>query len=134
MGRDPQDWVQRAESGPEVRNLARELRRAGNDAEEALWRIVRNRRLLGLKFRRQHALGPFVADFYCVERRLVIEVDGGVHDSSDARARDPARDRWMAERGIVVLRMPADTVLLRPDEAVLAIVNALARSPASTAE
>lgn len=58
---------------------ARLLRKVSTEAEDLLWQELRNRKLMGLKFRRQHPLKNFVADFYCAEKNLVIEVDGNVH-------------------------------------------------------
>ncbi len=62
-----------------MKQLARKLRIQQTDAEIKLWDALRNRQVSGLKFRRQHFIGPYILDFYCPERRLVIEVDGGQH-------------------------------------------------------
>ncbi|MBA2596820.1 MAG: DUF559 domain-containing protein [Chloroflexia bacterium] len=83
---------------------ARELRQRETSAEELLWSALRGRRLDGLKFRRQHAIGPFVLDFCCVERRLAIELDGGVHRTQEAR--DADREALLAAAGYRVLRFP----------------------------
>src|SRR5229473_2581234 len=80
---------------------ARELRITMTDAERRLWSALRGRRLRGFKFRRQHRLGPFIADFVCVEHRLVIEADGGQHAESAVDAR---RTAWLEARGWRVLR------------------------------
>lgn len=77
--------------------------------EVLLWEELRGQRLLGLKFRRQHVLGPYFADFYCHELRLVVEVDGVSHAAR--REHDENRDRWMHERGITVLRLSTGLVL-----------------------
>ncbi|WP_407354129.1 endonuclease domain-containing protein [Luteimonas sp. R10] len=82
------------------RDLARALRRDMTTAECMLWRQLRRRRL-GWRFRRQHPIGPYVADFVCVEARLVIEVDGGQHMGS---ATDPRRDAFLRTRGFEILR------------------------------
>jgi len=71
------------------------------DAERRLWYVLRDRRLDGYKFRRQHPLGPFILDSACIEHRLVVEADGGHHADS---ASDERRTRWPAERGWRVLR------------------------------
>lgn len=81
---------------------ARHLRRGMTPQERLLWQHLRARRLLGLKFRRQAPLGPYVADFYCAERRLVVEADGPGHADS---ARDRRRDPWMRADGLTVLRL-----------------------------
>ena len=66
---------------------------------------VRNRGLLGLKFRRQHRIGRYMVDFYCAELRLVVEVDGGYHQTPEQHARDVARTAALEARGIHVLRV-----------------------------
>ncbi|MCW2364955.1 very-short-patch-repair endonuclease [Sphingobium sp. B7D2B] len=76
------------------------MRRDLTDAERLLWKALR-RGQLGLKFRRQQPIGPFIADFVCPERRLILEVDGGQHAESPS---DAARTAWLNERGYIVLR------------------------------
>jgi very-short-patch-repair endonuclease len=93
-------------------------------AEIALWLALRGRPE-GLKFRRQHPSGPFTADFYCHEARLVVEVDGTAHDYGDRPARDASRDRWFEARGIAVKRVTAHDVL-KDCDAVVRGVTALA--------
>ncbi len=88
--------------------LARRLRRAMTDAEMRLWLQLRDRRLAGLKFRRQHPIGRYVADFVCLERRLVVEVDGGQH--ADSR-RDRVRDAAIEAAGFRILRFWNNEVL-----------------------
>ncbi|MFM5953240.1 MAG: endonuclease domain-containing protein [Novosphingobium sp.] len=78
---------------------------------EALLRRELRGRPSGLKFRRQHATGPFVLDFYCSDARLAIEVDGIAHAMGDRPARDEVRDIWLAQHGIETLRVPASDVL-----------------------
>jgi very-short-patch-repair endonuclease len=81
-------------------NQARSLRRSQPATERLLWKHLRDRRLEGLKFRRQVPIGPFVVDFACLGRRLVIEADGPFHDV-DA---DAVRDAWLTTQGFRVLR------------------------------
>ncbi|WP_166040323.1 endonuclease domain-containing protein [Sphingosinicella sp. YJ22] len=88
---------------------ARSLRRALTPPEIALWQYLRNRPG-GLKFRRQHPIGPFVADFYCPSAKLIIEVDGVAHDMGDNPARDIERNAWFVAKGFRVLRVPATEV------------------------
>src|SRR5688500_5946222 len=89
---------------------ARDLRKNETSAEDLLWRNLRDRKLDGLKFRRQHPLDKFIADFYCHEKRLVIEVDGSVHDSRDAKESDEGRTYELKELGITVLRFRNEEV------------------------
>ena len=88
---------------------ARTFRRKMSPPEAKLWQILRQRPD-GLKFRRQHPLGPFVADFYCPKRKLIIELDGIAHDMGDNPERDERRDAWMRARNYRIVRIPADEV------------------------
>jgi len=71
-------------------------------AERLLWERLRNRQLSGLKFRRQHPLGPFITDFYCAEKRLVVEIDGDIHDLQNEQ--DEQRTRQFKEFGYRLIR------------------------------
>ena len=73
-----------------------------------LWRDLRDRRCLGFKFRRQYSLGTYVVDFVCLEARLVVEVDGPIHDHPDRQTRDLRRDEWLRSQGFDVLRFSND--------------------------
>lgn len=84
--------------------FARDLRKTANSPERHLWQLLRDRQRRGLKFRRQHPLGPYTADFYGVEAKLVIELDGTPHRTPEGKQRDEARDMWMRSQGIEVLR------------------------------
>ncbi len=84
-------------------NLARSLRRRQTNAEGLLWALVRSRRM-GVKFRRQHPIDPFVLDFYCHELRLAVELDGYRHSAPAGRANDVQRTEVLAARGIQVMR------------------------------
>jgi very-short-patch-repair endonuclease len=83
---------------------ARGLRRNPTWAEKKLWQLLRNRRFVGFKFRRQHPVGPYVLDFHCVSARLAIELDGDVHGRPDRASRDARKDEYLAGKGIKVLR------------------------------
>lgn len=89
--------------------FARRLRRDATHAEALLWSRLRNRRLGGYKFRRQHPIGRYVVDFVCIEQRLVIEVDGGQHAAEGAE--DARRTAWLETRGFRVLRFWNNEVL-----------------------
>ena len=88
---------------------ARNLRRKMTLPEILLWQQLRGRKLHGLQFRRQHPEDPYILDFYCSAVRLAVEVDGIGHELRGAH--DRRRDRWLAERGIRVLRIPAQDIL-----------------------
>ena len=89
--------------------LTRELRQTSTDAEAFLWERLRNRSLLGFKFRRQHQLGQYIVDFYCNEASLVIECDGGVH--SRTWHHDQIREAYMSGLGLRTLRFKNEEVL-----------------------
>jgi len=81
---------------------AKSMRSAPTPAEQHLWYHLRAHRFLGLKFKRQKPFGPYIVDFACLERGVVIEVDGGQH--GDDVAYDERRDQWLASQGFIVLR------------------------------
>jgi very-short-patch-repair endonuclease len=85
--------------------LARQLRRADTPTERYAWSLLRKRGVLGLKFRRQHVLHGFIVDFYCVAERLVLELEGNVHDGGDRQAYDDARAELLAAAGYRVVRV-----------------------------
>jgi len=92
---------------------ARRLRREQSPAERSLWGALRNNRL-GFKFRRQQAIGPYTADFYCAQAKLVVELDGAYHESRIEQ--DIARDEWMRAQGLEVLRITASELSKRRNE------------------
>ena len=100
---------------------AKALRKAMSPSEIASWMALR-KRPAGLKFRKQHPSGPFVADFYCRAARLAVEVDGSAHDFGDRPMRDARRDRWFALRGLEVIRVPAAEVSRDLDAVIRGII------------
>ena len=109
--------------------LQRNLRHRATPAENALWYHLRAKRLAGHKFRRQHPFGDFILDLVCIEKRLVIEVDGGQHCGSDS---DVERDASLRNAGFNVLRVWNHDVLNRMDrvlELVLAALNETTHHP-----
>lgn len=107
---------------------ARRLRKAPTKVEAILWRHLRQRQVAGLRFRRQVPIGPYVMDFACFSQRLVVEVDGGVHDLRTFD--DSQRDDWLAGQGFRVLRFTNGQVEKRPHE-VIAAIAAHTPSPSS---
>ncbi len=97
-------------------NLARAFRRRRTSAEGVLWGLVRSRRM-GVKFRRQHPIEPFVLDFYCHELRLAVELDGSQHTAPAQRIGDDRRTAALAARGIQVLRF-SNLEILQETQAV----------------
>ena len=107
-----------------VRLKAKELRQVATTAEQALWARLRSRQVDGLKFRRQHPLGRCIADFYCAEARLIVEVDGGIHEVQ--RDHDADRTAYLEALGHRVIRFRNEDVLAHVED-VLAVIAAVAR-------
>ena len=105
------------------KSFARHLRQEMTDAEKLVWGRLRDRRLDGMKFRRQAPIGPYFADFACFEARLVIELDGGHHALQEGR--DARRDNWLRDQGFQVLRFPDHTVLTDLERVLEVIWEAL---------
>ncbi len=105
---------------------ARALRRAPTPPEYRLWLLLRQRPD-GLKFRKQHPLGPYTLDFYCPAFKLVVEVDGESHGMGDNPARDRRRDSWLSEQGLRVLRFDSADVMKDVESVVTAILAAVRR-------
>jgi very-short-patch-repair endonuclease len=102
---------------------ARELRKADNTAERALWAVLKGRQLNGYKFTRQLPIGPYFGDFVCRARQLVVEVDGSQH--LERTAEDKLRDDYLMRAGFSVLRVPSGTVLGNRGAVCESIVAAL---------
>ncbi|MDZ7841306.1 MAG: endonuclease domain-containing protein [Gammaproteobacteria bacterium] len=102
---------------------ARALRRQATDAERLLWSCLRGRRLMGRKFRRQVAVGPYIVDFMSVEDSLIIEADGGQH--MDHARYDARRTAFLASRGYRVLRFWNNEILTELDNVLEAILQVL---------
>jgi len=102
-GGRPEIW--REAVPPYVLELCRQLRARQTPAEAILWEALRNRRLASFKFRRQHPLGRYVADFYCAAAALIIELDGAVHDRPEQREYDEGRQAELVGRSLTVLRL-----------------------------
>ncbi len=96
---------------PALRLVALRLRREETPAESAMWQALRDSQLDGPRFRRQHALGQFVLDFYCPALRLVVELDGNIHNTPEQAERDRARTEHLAAAGYTVVRFRNHEVL-----------------------
>ncbi len=104
-------------------NRARSLRKNETKSEKLLWSILRGKQLCGLKFRRQHPVGPFFADFACVSRRLVVEIDGGCHD--EIGEADLEREAYLRKLGWNVIRFSDEEVEQDPEAVAIGIANHL---------
>ena len=104
---------------------SRELRQVSTEAEELLWKELRNRKLNGLKFRRQHPLDKYIADFYCHEKKLVIELDGAVHDKKGNKEYDNARTVELVGLKINVIRLRNEEIENDIDKVLKKIIQIL---------
>jgi 2-isopropylmalate synthase len=108
------------------RDVARSLRRSATDAERLMWGLLRDRRLNGIKFRRQVPIGPYVADFASITHLLVVELDGSPHAES---TRDARRDAFLRAKGWRVLRFWNNDVMGNRESVLECILNAVALTP-----
>ena len=102
------------------RDTARRLRKDMTDAERKLWTLLRNRKLTGLKFRRQVPVGPYVADFLSFEAHLIVEADGGQHAGS---AHDAERDAWFRHQGFTVVHYWNSDILANPAKVLASLLE-----------
>lgn len=91
------------------------MRHSATDAEHLMWQFLRAKRFMNLKFRRQHVIQPYIVDFYCHEIGLVIELDGGQHNTEDVRTYDVERTQFLEVLGLTVLQYWNDDALSRTD-------------------
>jgi len=106
--------------------LAQKLRADPTDPERRMWNLLRPFRATGYHFRKQVALGPYVADFVCFHAHLVIEVDGDTHFTNEAQRRDAGRDAFLRAEGFSVLRFTNDEVIHNSNGTHTVIANYLA--------
>lgn len=125
MKSDPRYMTTDAETWKHLKPFARELRKEQTEAEQKLWQQLRNQKL-GFKFRRQHAVGEFIVDFVCIEKRIVVELDGEVH--KEQREYDTERTRILDARGFLVIRFWNSEVKDKSDS-VLARISKVLNTP-----
>ncbi len=106
-----------------MKALARTLRRNQTDAERKLWSRIRNRQLLGFKFRRQFPIAPYIVDFVCAEARLIVELDGSQHRT--AQEYDRKRSEYLMQCGYRVIRFWDNDALLATDAVLEKILEEL---------
>ncbi len=116
-------WHTEPELWQRLKPIARQNRKESTEAEAALWQHLRNRKLLGFKFRRQHAIERFIVDFYSAEANLVIEVDGPIHQYS--KEEDAIRQAFIMSHGFRLLRFTNEEVINRTDGVLKQIANLL---------
>jgi len=123
--------IRREAVPPYVVDLCQQLRRRLTPAERLLWARLRHRRQRGYKFRRQHPLGRYIADFYCAEAALVIEIDGGVHGLPEQRKYDEGREAELTSRNLKVVRFTNDEIEADVEGVLATIQSHLGPPPAS---
>jgi very-short-patch-repair endonuclease len=116
----------RVEKQPK-RALARGMRHRPVECEKRFWRLVRDRRLGGFKFKRQVLIGSYIVDFVCVERKLVVELDGSQH--ADQREYDEQRDAFLRAKGFCVVRIWNMELLENPEGVLDMVLAALETAP-----
>ena len=94
-------------------------------AEKALWKKLRLKKLRGFRFRFQHPIGNYIADFYCHEKKLIIEIDGGYHFKKEQKELDEMRTEWLNEKGMKVIRFKNEDVLNNIEPVLKEILSAL---------
>ena len=120
--------VKKIETNLKKRNkitIAKKLRINSTDTEKYLWKYLRGKQLTGFKFRRQHPVGKYIVDFVNLERKIIIEVDGGQHSENK---KDKLRDKWLKEKGYEVLRF-WDNEVFTNVEGVLEVIREKILSP-----
>lgn len=116
-------------ASPSLFELAKELRNNMTFAEKQLWAKLSKNQINGLKFRRQHPINNFIADFYCHSAKLIIEVDGGIHNFQ--KDYDKGRDYELNSLGLKVLRFSNEEVLNDLDKVLIKIINNLPNEPSN---
>jgi very-short-patch-repair endonuclease len=124
--KDAHIWHASPELWEKLKPLARQKRKEPTNAEEKLWKNLRNRQLIGFKFRRQHVVERFIVDFYSAEAELVIEIDGPIHQYS--KEDDLIRQAYIESLGLQLIRFSNDAVLKNLD-GVLEKISAILKSP-----
>ncbi len=114
---------------PNLTGHARELRRNQTEAERLLWSRLRNRRLSGWKFKRQVPIGPYIADFVCVDAWLIVELDGGHHNRDSVAERDRRRTADLGGRHYLVVRFWNHEVTTQLDSVCDTILNLVQGAP-----
>lgn len=117
------------DSAKRIRALARHNRKTPTEAEAKLWRFLRNRHIVDCKFRRQHKISRYIVDFGCIEKNLIVELDGGHHIEEEQCQRDAARTAALNSLGFKVLRFWNHQILREFDSVWWAIRNALEGFP-----
>jgi len=124
MKKQDKRWHTNPELWDKLKHIAYEKRHKPTEAEKALWKHLRMHRLYGIKFRRQHSIGQFIVDFYCKEAKLIIEVDGEIHQYQIDE--DSIRQKYLEHKEFKVIRFTNEMVLKNIEEVMKQIKACLA--------
>ena len=120
------DMTQTHRTAPKyVIGLAQQFRREPTAPEAFLWECLRDRKFLGFKFRRQHPIGRYIADLFCSEAGLVIELDGEIHNGKDRAVYDRIRDEELSLRGLEIIHIKNDHITEQPEKTMELIASLL---------
>ncbi|MDT8385367.1 MAG: endonuclease domain-containing protein [Gammaproteobacteria bacterium] len=111
----------------QINDFAKDLRQQATEAEQTLWQRLRNRQILNAKFRRQHPIPPYIVDFVCLEKKLIVEADGGQH--AERQTQDEKRTTFLEAQGFRVLRFWNNEVLTETETVLEVIFCALNETP-----
>jgi very-short-patch-repair endonuclease len=126
------DYILHLGAGEKIFSRAKSLRHEMTEAEKVLWEALRNKKLNNAKFRRQHPIKQFIADFYCHEAKLVIEVDGGIHNLNTVSERDEGRTQELNRMGIKVIRFSNEEITTALDRVLEEIRLEITSPPSAT--
>ncbi len=114
---------------PYLTSFARDVRKNPTFTEKLMWNALRNRKQDGLKFRREHPVEGYIADFFCVEHNLIIEIDGSIHDETSKKEKDIVRQKRLEEAGYRIVRFTAQEININIDSVIDKIVAICKTSP-----
>ncbi|MEO8771309.1 MAG: vitamin B12 dependent-methionine synthase activation domain-containing protein [Ferruginibacter sp.] len=114
---------------PLLKEYALQMRNTATKAEEILWDLLKTKQLEGYKFRRQHIIGSYITDLVCLDKRLVIEIDGLIHQLPENKEADEIRTQWLNKTGFKVIRFTNEEVINKTEEALNTITNTLKQQP-----
>lgn len=119
---------------PILKEFALKHRSFPTEAENVLWNLIRNKQLEGYKFRRQHIIGQYITDLACLDRKLVVEIDGLIHQLTENITSDKERTTWLLGQGFEVIRFTNEEVLFDTDKTLAKLVSALENRPSIKAQ
>lgn len=111
-----------------LKKIRRRLRKKETEAEELFWQRVRNKKVNGLKFKRQHSICNYIVDFYCPSEKIIIELDGEYHDTEQQNVKDKLRDAHLQTLGFKILRFRNEKILFHLNHTIEIILNTIKNS------